>query len=287
MSKRFTATTKWEDSWFQDLRPSLKCAWIYMLDRCDNAGVWDVNTRVLSFLVGETISWESLRDSFGDRLVEFQPGKVWIRKFIEFQYGELSLSCKPHQNVIGLLRRYGLWEIYAHTPQRVSEGYKQGTQRDKEEEEDKDKDQDQDLGKGSAEGKPPDPWPSLPVTSSEAVAHAAYRRANRPGPAQGEFDRALRVLEAYPIRAKKDGRIIKKDLAAQNVLAFKIFETPAFPWEEAAALEGEGQTPQDLGAWVAKMPDPILLASLRAAMATPVEPKPGARPEPKKSKALA
>jgi len=275
MAKRFTATTKWEDSWFLDLNPGFKCAWIYMLDRCDSAGVWEVNAKLMAYLIGQDLPWEKVKEIFGSRLIEFTPGKVWIRKFIDFQYGELSLTCKPHLSVINSLKRYGLWETY----QETFKGYPKGIQRDKEEEQEQDKEEDQDLGKGSAEGKPQTaPPPSLPVTSSEAVAHAAFRKQERTAPGQPEYDRALRVLEAYPVRAKKDGRVVKKDLAAQNLLARKIFDTPAFPWEEAAALEAEGDTPQDLGAWVAVMPDPIKLAAMRKAAQTPLAPKPGERP---------
>jgi len=49
MGKRFTETKKWEDPWFQDLDPTMKCVWGYILDHCDNAGVWVVNTKLMGF----------------------------------------------------------------------------------------------------------------------------------------------------------------------------------------------------------------------------------------------
>jgi len=41
MAKRFTASEKWEDLWFSELSNKYKLFWIYLLDKCDNAGVWE------------------------------------------------------------------------------------------------------------------------------------------------------------------------------------------------------------------------------------------------------
>jgi uncharacterized protein YdaU (DUF1376 family) len=100
------------------------------------------------------------------------------------------------------------------------------------------------------------PSPSLDLTQTPARAK------------QSDFDLALQVLNAYPVKAKKDGRVIRKDMHAQNLLAIKIAKSPDFPWLEAAELEGESDTPRDLIRWAETMPDPVNLESMRIAKTT-------------------
>ncbi len=124
MSKRFTETLKWSDPWFQDLPAVYKCAWCYILDNCDNAGAWILNTKLMSFQVGEIFTWEGLKAAMGDRLIEFAPGKLWVPKFIEFQYGRLSPASKPHLKVLSLLRGHGLEKLYAERFGGFCAGYR-------------------------------------------------------------------------------------------------------------------------------------------------------------------
>lgn len=158
MSKRFTETKKWADPWFQDLDPTLKCVWAYVLDHCDNAGVWVVNTKLMGFQIGKAIAWDTVKAKFGKRLLEFAPGKVWIPKFIQFQYGALSEACKPHQKIISLLKFHTLWEAYT-----------KGIDTLQEEEEDREEDKDRDLGDGGP-GEEPDNIQATRDTLRSAVA---------------------------------------------------------------------------------------------------------------------
>jgi hypothetical protein len=97
----------------------------------------------------------------------------------------------------------------------------------------------------------------LEVRSEEAVAHAAARR-----PKQDQGRRAADVLSGYPTRSK-DGRAVRIDLAAHELLSMKIAESPDYPWEEAARLERLNDTPMDAVRWISSQPDPILLATRR------------------------
>jgi hypothetical protein len=45
MAKRFTETTKWDDPWFLDLSTAGKLFWLYLCDKCDNAGVIHIHER--------------------------------------------------------------------------------------------------------------------------------------------------------------------------------------------------------------------------------------------------
>lgn len=107
MPKRFTATEKWSKEWFQKLSPLNKCFWQYLCDSCDQAGVWEPNYTMASFLIGAEVNDSNLK-SFGDRVEKLENGRVWIPSFIPFQCGELSDTCRAHEPIIRLLRKHGL-----------------------------------------------------------------------------------------------------------------------------------------------------------------------------------
>src|SRR4029077_4580847 len=87
--KRFTATEKWEDPWFRKLTPKVKLLWCYFCDRCDHAGVIDLDLEVASFYIGDQISMQDL-DLLGEHIQMISPLKIWLPKFVKFQYGKLS-----------------------------------------------------------------------------------------------------------------------------------------------------------------------------------------------------
>lgn len=107
MAKRFTSTEKWDKEWFQNLSPRLKCLWQYMTDRCDHSGVWEANYRMASFCIGEEVNEGDL-EAFGDRVERIDDEKVFLKQFVDFQYGLLTPSSKPHYSVIKLLEKHGL-----------------------------------------------------------------------------------------------------------------------------------------------------------------------------------
>lgn len=90
MPKRFTDTQKWQDEWFMDLPAKYKLFYLYLLDNCDHAGIWKVNLRLASFHIGDEIDMAGIRTFFGEKVIEFKEGYLFIRKFIQFQYGGLK-----------------------------------------------------------------------------------------------------------------------------------------------------------------------------------------------------
>lgn len=105
--KRFTETCKWEKPWFQELDPGMKCLWMYICDRTDATGIWEVNLKVASFMIGKKFTLDDLK-VFGDRVQLLKPGKLWVVGFIAFQYGRLSKECRPHLKVFELIAKHGL-----------------------------------------------------------------------------------------------------------------------------------------------------------------------------------
>ena len=51
---RFTAAEKWGDGWFSNLKPLEKLIFLYLTDKCDNAGFYEINYRIDPFVIGIT-----------------------------------------------------------------------------------------------------------------------------------------------------------------------------------------------------------------------------------------
>ena len=85
---------------------------LYIVDKCDLAGIWKVNMRLASFSIGYAYPSDALQKAFGNRILDLGDGKVWIRKFCRFQYGELNENCKPHAAVLKRLNEHNLTENY-------------------------------------------------------------------------------------------------------------------------------------------------------------------------------
>lgn len=150
MAKRFTDSGKWDKEKFSQLSAKLKLAWIYLCDKCDHAGVWDVNIRLMSFQVGESYTLEELIEGLGEN-VELRGSKIFIPAFIEFQYGDLNPTNRVHQSVIQRLDKLA--------PSKPHASPFQGA---------KDKDKDKDKEKEKEEGGVGETnVRSFPVTSGE------------------------------------------------------------------------------------------------------------------------
>lgn len=109
MGKRFTDSDKWSDVWFRQLPPLAKLFWVFLLDKCDCAGFWKTDYELASFLVGKSID-ESILAHFEGRIEKINGDKLWIVKFVDFQYGLLREEVSPHRPVVKILAKYGLLE---------------------------------------------------------------------------------------------------------------------------------------------------------------------------------
>tara|TARA_Y100001951_G_C11279539_1_gene264370 strand:+ start:199 stop:999 length:801 start_codon:yes stop_codon:yes gene_type:complete len=107
MAKRYTESEKWKSRWFQELHPKMKLFWLYILDQCDHAGIWDVNVELASFQLGGKVTEKELLEVFADKIEVIDDGSRWfIPKFIVYQYGELSESNRVHSSVRRKLEKY-------------------------------------------------------------------------------------------------------------------------------------------------------------------------------------
>ena len=136
MAKRYTDTDKWKKMWFRKLKNDHKVFWMYLLDQCDHAGIWEVDFDLASYFCNG-IKESEIRDTFIKQYQEFDNGKRWFLKdFIEFQYRELDESNRVHKSVITLLKRHGLYKGLISPLQEA-----------------KDKDKDKDLDKDQVKDK--------------------------------------------------------------------------------------------------------------------------------------
>jgi hypothetical protein len=94
MAQRFTDSNKWLDNWFSNLPNDYKLVWLYLLDTCDNAGIFQINIRLLNFNCSTNITEDELLEAFKGRLTKFDTDKCIINKFCIFQYGTDFLNSK-------------------------------------------------------------------------------------------------------------------------------------------------------------------------------------------------
>lgn len=154
MAKRFTDTCKWELPWYRKLSLEEKCFWSYVVDRCNHAGIWEVDFELASVYIGVQLDEKGLRATFADRYFEIADGRKWvIRNFIPFQYVKLVPSVKAHKSAMNILEAEGLVYPYINS---YSKGIDRGKVRVKDKDKDKDKAQDKDKDKDKGIGTPED-----------------------------------------------------------------------------------------------------------------------------------
>ena len=129
MAKRFIDTKIWDKAWFRKLSTKNKLVWIYLLGKCDHAGIWDADWELAEFIIGETVTYEELPDIIKDKMKYIEgEDQYFIPSFIDFQYGELKEHSKPHKSVIKRL-----------TDKNLLKGLKRVTITPKDKDKDKDK----------------------------------------------------------------------------------------------------------------------------------------------------
>ena len=94
------------------MKAPYKLLWLYILDECDHAGIWQVDLDVAQLKIGEKLNAEDALKFFGDKVISFSNGEKWfVFDFIDFQYGLLNPQNRVHYSVILLLQKYGLMDL--------------------------------------------------------------------------------------------------------------------------------------------------------------------------------
>lgn len=109
MAKRFTDTDKWKKPFLRSMKAPYKLLWLYILDECDHAGIWQVDVSVAEIKTGERLNLQKALEQFSGRVEILQAGEKWfIPDFIEFQYGTLNPENRAHNSVISILKKFDL-----------------------------------------------------------------------------------------------------------------------------------------------------------------------------------
>ena len=106
MSKRFTETDKWKDTWFLDLKPSEKLLWFYILDNCDNAGFFEFNMRLVCFMTGMTEKQvEGAVEGLNRGLIGAKSGDLFlVKNFLRHQKNDtLNPDNNAHKQIIRII----------------------------------------------------------------------------------------------------------------------------------------------------------------------------------------
>ena len=110
MAKRFTDNEKWKKRFFKALPMEYKLLWVYILDDCNHAGVWDVDLEVAELRIGHfNFNKDEVIDIFSEHIVVIKEYKWFIPDFIVFQYGKLNPTSRVHQSVIQILEKYNIY----------------------------------------------------------------------------------------------------------------------------------------------------------------------------------
>lgn len=159
--KRFTETGKWLDPWYRKLSPVAKLLWSFVTDNCDCTGTIELDVESASFHIGAKIEEKHVSE-LGTRVERTSDGKLFIPRFISFQYGELSESCPAHKPVFKLLTqrqisKNGKGHQYPSDSLALGLSYPTGKERIR-------------KGEGKSEGEKSTPSKSKPFDQAETIA---------------------------------------------------------------------------------------------------------------------
>jgi hypothetical protein len=92
MTRRYTESEKWKDTWFRKLSPSEKLFLLYLYDECDVAGFWEIDTELASFQTGLS-SIEIIEAMKGlSRACEINGENLWVKRFVRYQQPTYPLN---------------------------------------------------------------------------------------------------------------------------------------------------------------------------------------------------
>ena len=115
MAKRYIDTKIWDKAWFRRLKVEVKGVWLYLITKCDHAGILDFDYDSFNFHLcvdhSEEMYLEIFKQFEGRVLLYEDQAKIWVKTFIDYQYGGLSTlnpNVRPQKAVIDRLTNQGL-----------------------------------------------------------------------------------------------------------------------------------------------------------------------------------
>lgn len=124
--KRFTETDKWKDTWFRKLKPAEKLMWLYILDSCDNAGFFELDVEMCSFITGmeEDRVLGAVKGLDRGLIGAKQDGFYYVKNFLKHQKNtNLNPENNAHKQIIALIAEHR--SLFSEKDQKLL-GAKQG-----------------------------------------------------------------------------------------------------------------------------------------------------------------
>jgi len=108
MAKRFIDTQLFDDPWFMDLSKDSKIFWIYLITKCNHAGIIELNERLFKFQTGLKCLQTVIKE-LGNRLVSVRDQYYFIPKFLDFQYPNFPNSkVKSQKSAMNILLKFNI-----------------------------------------------------------------------------------------------------------------------------------------------------------------------------------
>lgn len=174
MAKRLIDTDIFKKGFVKSLEAPYKLLWLYIINDCNHAGIWEVEFDVAAMRLGLKLNQIDAVEKFAGKIEVCDNGTKWfIPSFIEFQYGVLNPQNRAHSSVIQILTKLNLYPIKPLTS--PLQGCK-----------DMDKDKDKDMDKDKPrEAKTPIPTQSefisygLSITKNESYKFPIAAKYNQ------------------------------------------------------------------------------------------------------------
>lgn len=107
MAYRLTDNDKWRDTWFNSLTPHAKLLFIYLYEKCDDAGFFEINRKFLMFDLGME------EKELADAIVQLKKCyiksndniRIWLKQFLKHQKKlPLKNNVNSHKKIIKIIK---------------------------------------------------------------------------------------------------------------------------------------------------------------------------------------
>ena len=106
MRRLVTDAARFGSEWYLDLPPAMKVAYDYMWAHADCAGIWDVNMKLIEFIVGTKLDWDAFLRKTAGHVLSIATSKYYLPDYIPVIYGKLNLESKAHGKIFDALSRH-------------------------------------------------------------------------------------------------------------------------------------------------------------------------------------
>lgn len=248
MAKRFTDTEKWERPWFRQLSAENKSLWLYILDKCDIAGVWYVDLELAGFIMRTEYDPENTYFALEKQITKLDGGKKWwVNDFPRFQYGSLRPGVNLHDSVIRKMEEHAemkeelkMLVEFGDKKRRAHEGLTRTWASPKDKDKNKDRGKDKETTEKGVLGEK-EKKPRKKSDYQLLIEHfAANREVKLENNAQERTFFGMHGEAAKSILEQAGGDLELAKLAVTEIAAWADGEVRAGkwdPWKNLAALE--------------------------------------------------